>query len=218
LVEQADRAAHKHGERDPRLHEVAATVRRLAQEMITHIIKEERILFPFVRDVPGVFVRSLFPDATGEALRRHGSAVVDDETPFDQRWGGWDVTVYKHRAPHRGNTFAAEQDDQLVLTPSEQRPDELSGFLDTKVYLRPTSDMAALLVAEHQMSMQNTITRAGLVCRQMIADLHGLQATFKEPVTDERPYDSVKSVFAGTLQDIVHHLLFRRAARCPRAS
>lgn len=169
----------------------------------------------FVRDVPGVFVRSIFPDATGEPLLRHGTVVVDDETPFDQRWGGWYVTGYKGSEPHRGNSFASEKGDQLVFTPSGQRPDQLSGFFDTTDYLRPTSDMAALLVAEHQMAMQNSITRAGFVCRKMLTYQRGLQTTFKEPVTEEPAYDSVKSVFASAVQDVVDHLLFRKAAMLP---
>lgn len=49
LVEKADRVAQKHGERDPRLAEVAATMRALAYEMFSHMLKEEQILFPLVR-------------------------------------------------------------------------------------------------------------------------------------------------------------------------
>src|SRR5688572_1529979 len=48
----------------------------------------------FVRDIPGVFARSVFPDANGEPLLRHGTLVIEDETPFAQRWGGWYVTGY----------------------------------------------------------------------------------------------------------------------------
>src|SRR5690606_29845754 len=48
----------------------------------------------FVRDIPGIFARSLFTDETGEPLLRHGTLIVDDETPFAQRWGGWYVTGY----------------------------------------------------------------------------------------------------------------------------
>ena len=43
----------------------------------------------FVRGIPAVFVRSVFPGVTGEPLYRHGSEVVDDQTPFEKRWGGW---------------------------------------------------------------------------------------------------------------------------------
>ena len=42
----------------------------------------------FVRDIPGVFVRSLYADATGEPLFQGGSQVVDFRTPFAERWGG----------------------------------------------------------------------------------------------------------------------------------
>lgn len=169
----------------------------------------------FVRDVPGVFARSIFPDASGEPLLRHGTLVVDDETPFEQRWGGWYVTGYRGKEPHRGNVIASEQGDRLVFNPTAKRPEELSEFFDPADYLKPTSDVVALLVLEHQMAMQNSLTRAGFTCRKMIAYQHGLQTTFKEAVTDEPAYDSVKSVFASAVQDVVDHLLFRRAAPLP---
>jgi regulator of cell morphogenesis and NO signaling len=51
LVEMADRVAYKHGGRDARFAEVAATVRSLAEEMFSHMQKEERILFPLVRQI-----------------------------------------------------------------------------------------------------------------------------------------------------------------------
>lgn len=49
LVEMAERVARKHGDRDPRLVEVGATVRQIAEEMFSHMQKEEGILFPLVR-------------------------------------------------------------------------------------------------------------------------------------------------------------------------
>lgn len=51
LVELAEKLAGKHGERDARLSEVAATTRELAEEMICHMQKEEFILFPLVRQI-----------------------------------------------------------------------------------------------------------------------------------------------------------------------
>jgi regulator of cell morphogenesis and NO signaling len=51
LVEMADRVAYKHAGRDARLGEVAVTVRTLAEEMFSHMQKEERILFPLVRQI-----------------------------------------------------------------------------------------------------------------------------------------------------------------------
>jgi hypothetical protein len=169
----------------------------------------------FVRDVPGVLVRTVFPARNGEPLLRFGSAVVDDQTPFGDRWGGWYVTGYHGAAPHRGNAFAAETGDQLEFKPAAERPDELSAFFDTSAYLAPTSDVVALLVLEHQTSMHNTVTRAAFSARRMIAYQRGLQRTFKERETDEPAYDSVRSVFNGAAQDIVDRLLFRGATELP---
>jgi regulator of cell morphogenesis and NO signaling len=51
LVEMAQRVAHKHGHRDTRLPEMAETVVTLAQEMFSHMHKEEQVLFPLVRQI-----------------------------------------------------------------------------------------------------------------------------------------------------------------------
>lgn len=169
----------------------------------------------FVREIPGVFVRSVFPDLNGDPLLRHGTQIVDDETPFEQRWGGWYVTGYHGTLAHRGNTLARENGDQLVFEPAAKRPDELSAHFDTTAYLRPTSDVVALLIVEHQMAVQNSLTHAGFAVRRMTTYQHGLQKTFKEPETDEPVYDSVKSVFASSAQDVVDRFLFRRAAPLP---
>ncbi|HTO04598.1 MAG TPA: hypothetical protein VL069_12890 [Opitutus sp.] len=169
----------------------------------------------FVRDIPGVFARSLFTDETGEPLLRHGTLIVDDETPFSQRWGGWYVTGYHGDEIHRGNVTGAENGDALVFTPSTKRPDTLAKFFETRDYLRGTSDVVALLVLEHQTTVQNALTRANFTSRRMMAYQHGLQKSFKETITDEPVYDSVKSVFESTADDVVDRLLFRKAAPLP---
>lgn len=169
----------------------------------------------FVRDIPGVFARSVIPSDTGEPLLRHGSEIVDDETPFEKRWGGWYVTGYTGAQNHRGNVFGSEQGDQLVFNLTDQRPTELSDFFDPTRYLARTSDVVALLVFEHQMAMQNSLTRAAHSTRKMLEYQRSLQKTFGDPFTDEPTYDSVKSVINGAVEEVVDHLLFRRAAGLP---
>ncbi|HVU16246.1 MAG TPA: iron-sulfur cluster repair di-iron protein [Candidatus Didemnitutus sp.] len=51
LVELAERVARKHRERDARLAEVAGIVYELTTEMISHMQKEEQVLFPLVRQI-----------------------------------------------------------------------------------------------------------------------------------------------------------------------
>ena len=169
----------------------------------------------FVREVPGVFVRSVFPDAAGEPLLRFGTTVVDDQTPFRERWGGWYVTGYHGETPHRGNAFAADAGGQLAFTPATLRPADLSGLIDPGPYLAATSDVVALLVLEHQTALQNVLTRAAFASRRMIAYQRSLQRQFGEPETDEPVFDSVRSVFRGAAQDIVDRLLCRGEAPLP---
>lgn len=51
LVEMAERVARKHAWRDERLKEVAETVTLLADRMFNHLAKEERVLFPILRQL-----------------------------------------------------------------------------------------------------------------------------------------------------------------------
>ncbi|MBT5902370.1 MAG: hypothetical protein HOH58_09715, partial [Opitutaceae bacterium] len=70
----------------------------------------------FIRGIPGVFARSVFPDSTGEPIFKFGSTLVDYRTPFEERWGGWYVTSEHGRTQHRGNIIATEADNQVVFS------------------------------------------------------------------------------------------------------
>ena len=170
----------------------------------------------FIRDIPAVFVRSVFPDELGEPLLRFGSELVDFRTPFTNRWGGWYVTGEHGTALHRGNVIAREKHEQLQVDFRQgANITNLSAFFDTGPYLAKSSDIVALLVLEHQLAMQNTLTRCSMLCRRMIDYQANLQRELKEPVTDDLVYDSVKSVFSGAARDIVDDLLFKGEAALP---
>ena len=170
----------------------------------------------FVRGIPGVFVRSLYTDERGEPLLKGGSELVDFRTPFTNRWGGWYVTGKHGRTLHRGNVFTKEKDDELVVDFKRgANVTDLSRFFDTGDYLTNSSDIVALLVFEHQTAMQNTITRAGLNCRRMLEYQANLQRELKETSTEELAYESVRSVFAGAVREIVDDLLFQGEAELP---
>jgi hypothetical protein len=170
----------------------------------------------FIRDIPGLFVRSVFADETGEPLLRFGSELVDFRTAFTNRWGGWYVTGLHGTALHRGNVIASEKRDLLQVDFKHgANVTNLSGFFDNGAYLTNTSDIVALLVFEHQLAMQNTLTRCSMLCRRMLDYQANLQRELKEPVTENLAYDSVKSVFAGAARDIVDDLLFKGEAELP---
>jgi hypothetical protein len=170
----------------------------------------------FVRGIPGVFVRSVFSDEEGEPLLRHGSEVVDFRTAFMNRWGGWYVTGKHGTALHRGNIFAREENGRLAADFARgANVTNLSAFIDTRDYLTGTSDIVALLVLEHQTAMHNALTQASINCRKMMEYQKNLQKAFKEPITEEPTYDSVKSVFDSTARELTHALLFKDEAILP---
>jgi hypothetical protein len=170
----------------------------------------------FVRGIPGVFVRSVFPTETGEPLFRYGSEVVDFRTPFTNRWGGWYVTGKHGNALHRGNTFAQDEKEQLIVDFKQgANVTNLSDRFSTGSYLRAGSDIVGLLVLEHQTAMQNTLTRASQSCRSMLAYQKNLQKELKEPVTDYPVYESVQHVFGDAARQVVDDLLFKDEALLP---
>lgn len=170
----------------------------------------------FVRGIPGLILRSVFTDATGEPMLKYGSELVDFRTPFTNRWGGWYVTGRHGSAVHRGNMCATEKDEQLTVDFRRgANVTDLSRFFDASNYLTNTSDIVALLILEHQTAMQNTLTRASLNSRHMLEYQKNLQCELKETVTDEPVYPSVKSVLDSSAREIVDDLLFKDEAELP---
>ncbi|MCU0798022.1 MAG: hypothetical protein MUF31_19045, partial [Akkermansiaceae bacterium] len=87
--------------------------------------------------VPGVLVRSVFPDAEGHSIGRHGSFDVRGSTPVKERWGGYYVTG-RSSFPHLGNrVFEEDEKPAAALEPMLRLEDQV----DLDSYLRPTSDI-----------------------------------------------------------------------------
>jgi hypothetical protein len=170
----------------------------------------------FVRGIPGVFARSVFTMADGNPMLRFGTEIVDFRTPFTNRWGGWYVTGRHGDTLHRGNVLAEEKKEQLIVDFSKgANITNLSGFFDPREYLTNSSDIVALLVFEHQLAMQNTLTKASLNSRRMLDYQEKLQRDLKEPITEEPSYDSVKNVLNSAAREVVDDLLFKDEATLP---
>ena len=170
----------------------------------------------FVPHIPAIFARTVYADNEGEPLLRQGSEVVDYRTPFSERWGGWYVTGKHGAALHRGNVFATEKDGALQVNfKSGANKTNLSDFFATDKYLADRSDIVALLVFEHQLAVQNAITHAGFSCRRMLEYQKNLQIAFKEPITDDLAFDSVKTVFNSSAREVTDRLLSKAEAKLP---
>src|SRR6185295_16568514 len=94
-------------------------------------------------------------------VRSVGEFEVDHRLPLEQRWGGWYVTGTSGALRHRGNV----EIDKLFDSPEPSRDafnrSTLAGEFDTASYLTPSSDIAALMVFDHQMHAINLVTRLG---------------------------------------------------------
>jgi hypothetical protein len=115
------------------------------------------------RGIPGHIVRSVHPDNDGFPIMRHGSTRVEHTTPIASRWGGWYVTGAVGKNQHLGNlTFdPARPPETFAGSPAMTR-------LSPGNYPTGTSDIVALMVLEHQLTVHNLIASASFGARQAL--------------------------------------------------
>lgn len=116
--------------------------------------------------VPGMLVRSVFPDATGQPILPLGSFLTNHRSPLGERWGGYYVTGTSS-LPHLGNRTFEESADRQPAAPAPPLH-ALAGKIDVARYLRPTSDIVALMVLEHQCALHNQLTAAAIQYRRSV--------------------------------------------------
>jgi len=154
--------------------------------------------------VPGVLVRSVFPDDTGHPLLALGTFQIDHASPIQERWGGYYVTGHSS-IPHLGNrTYEEENGRELPVSSPEFAT--LEGKIDVSRYPKSTSDIVALMVLEHQCLVHNHLVAASMNYRRA----HWLQKSLD-------PHGDPDQGAAGKLADdaarkIVDLLLFQNEA------
>ncbi len=129
--------------------------------------------------LPGLAVGSAVIDPDGVP---YVSIPVDQRTPISSRWGGWYVTGETGLGPHVGNTVATDPDEPMLLEDEANfnLPDVEDRF-DTSGYPSPYSDIAALMVLEHQTHMTNLLVRTGWEFRVAAHEGRATQGLFRRP-------------------------------------
>jgi hypothetical protein len=121
--------------------------------------------------VPGMLARSVFMAPDGLPLSQFGSYDADDRTPFRRRWGGWYVTGAAHDLRHIGNAFVTDTEKrEAVVSDSTLHRVPMEKPFDPHGYPSSSSDIAALMVFQHQGRMTNLITRVGWEARMSSGD------------------------------------------------
>jgi len=112
--------------------------------------------------IPLLLARSALYDVNGNQVQDFsGIGNTTDQTPLAERWGGWFVTGQHGTQTHLGNlqlpdASAVARVQEHLLGNLDTLEDQ--GLFDTSQYPRATSDLVALMVMEHQVTVLNQLT------------------------------------------------------------
>ena len=140
--------------------------------------------------VPGMTVQSVqpLPDENAYVI----GFTTNHASPFNQRWGGWYVTGSHGRLAHMGNIPVMPEDKgRLALADPREIP-SVEGLFELRGYPTHYSDVASLMVLDHQTYMTNLITRVGWEARLAAAT----------------PSADASARVKEAAQDLVDYLLF----------
>jgi len=157
--------------------------------------------------VPGHMVRSVYTRPDGQPVYSAGTFRTDQSSPLHQRWGGWYVTGTHGRQRHMGNLLVRKQDDpeKLNLDPGANVTD-LKSLVDTSPYLSRHSDIAALMVLEHQGKMHNLITKANFQARIARQNSDVMNKALSRPAGYESPI--TKRLYTSGGDRMLKYMLF----------
>lgn len=133
--------------------------------------------------IPSLLVRSVIPDEQGEPILSAGTHFTDFRSPLRERWGGWYVTGRHGAMRHQGNQTASAGEPRLDLDRGANRT-ALPAFVPVERYPRPTSDVATLMIFEHQVTVHNAILAAHYSARQTLHRNGEMAAVFHYPTNE----------------------------------
>jgi hypothetical protein len=158
------------------------------------------------KGVPGLLVRSVYPNLKGEPVVKAGSFLSSHRSPLSQRWGGWYVTGSHGDQQHMGNYRLAQENKPKTFDNAVgMNLNTLDSFCDTQPYISKHSDIVALMVLEHQIEAYNLLTHANFIAQHAAweranAIAVGSNSDSAAKVAEERIRKAV--------QPLVHYLLF----------
>jgi hypothetical protein len=119
--------------------------------------------------VPRFMLQSVLAGTDGGIVSHEISEITDTSTPFARRFGGWYVTGTHGDMQTMANYVISSAD--MIRQPDFAKngnQTSLDAYVNLDAYVRPTSDIVALLVLEHQVEVQNAITRLNYDSRMLL--------------------------------------------------
>ena len=206
---------------DPELGPIFYFQRRLADKSSPLLTRTRSCLGCHAGDatnfLPGSLGRSVYPDRSGRSLlsldeyRRSGHHI-----PLADRYGGWFVSGNHGSMRHMGNAIATREGGKVTIDREQfANLEKLDQFFKTGAYPAPGSDIAALLVFDHQVTMHHRIVEASYRARQSIFDSK----------LDPRETNVSKLAKGRSLEEfiegrdkVIDYMLFREEVAIPKVS
>ena len=160
--------------------------------------------------VPGYMMRSAYTHIDGQPEFRAGTYLTTDQSPLNERWGGWYVTGKHGTMRHMGNVFAQGEENVILDREKGANRTSLKGLVDTSPYIVPTSDIVALMVAEHQTGVQTLLTKADYYSRMALYDEARLNVELQRPANYHS--DSTRSRIRSVCEPLLKAMLFVQEA------
>ena len=150
--------------------------------------------------IPGMLVRSVKPTSEGFSILAAGTSQTDHASPIAKRWGGWYVTGENAGTRHMGNLlYEKREPNSAAIVKDHGILKSLDQVIDTQPYLSDKSDIVALMVMEHQITVHNIITQSSYNVRRW---LH-----YDRIMTRESPSSS------GTIREPTKRMIRNQADR-----
>jgi len=163
------------------------------------------------QNLPGVMVRSVFAERTGQPLFQAGTFHTRQDSQIEERWGGWYVTGSVEERSHMGNSLALgdRRSTEISIEPLAEGPLETLGSLfDVDPYLHGgQSDVVALMMLEHQVGMHNVLVEANLTTQTTLHRHREMQKAFGEPI-DAPLSDTSERIFSHLTDRVLKQMLY----------
>ncbi|HTQ35966.1 MAG TPA: hypothetical protein VMH77_02925 [Steroidobacteraceae bacterium] len=163
--------------------------------------------------VPRLMVLSSPVDDAADTRTYTSGDETDDRTPLAERWGGWYVTGNTGTQTHFGNLPLRDEvsgEKLRELAGRRLNIGSVKQYVDASSWLTDKSDVVALLVLEHQTSVEDLITRANYKVRTVMARAGDAVVAAPRSWEDITPGDRKR--LGQMIEPLVRALFFQDAA------
>ena len=151
--------------------------------------------------LPGPLGRSVFPNNNGRSLKSVDTyELIGHHVPLSERWGGWYVTGEHQSLKHMGNAVAYRTNNNELKLKKFTEDLGLKRILKESNYPHPGSDVAALLIFDHQVGIHYELVEAAYRARQSL---------FNNKKSSVQNNESINKSISSIADDLVPHILMR---------